>query len=263
MMNNSYENLQIELLDGIAVVTISREKALNALNTQTMLELQHFFGDGAHDLEGLKGVVLTGAGEKAFVAGADITEFSSLSAAEGMQMAKRGQDTFFLIERFHVPVVAAVNGFALGGGCELAMACHLRIAGEKARFGQPEVNLGLIPGYGGTQRLIQYIGKTKATELLMTADMIGAEDALRLGLVNYVVPVGEEVAKAKELIEKIAAKAPFAIAKIIETVNAYYEAGVDGFWKEVDAFGECCGTEDFREGAAAFVEKRKANFQGN
>ncbi len=257
-----YENLQITHDNGIALVTISREKALNALNTQTMLELQHFFGEAAHDIEGLKGAILTGAGEKAFVAGADITEFSSLSAAEGMQMAKRGQEVFFLVERFHKPVVAAVNGFALGGGCELAMACHLRVAGEKARFGQPEVNLGLIPGYGGTQRLIQYIGKTKATELLMTAELLGAAEALQLGLVNYVVPAGEEVAKAKELIEKIATKAPFAISKIIETVNAYFEESEDGFWKEVDAFGECCGTEDFIEGAAAFVEKRKANFKG-
>ncbi len=257
-----YENLQIDLRDGIAVVTISREKALNALNGQTMLELQHFFGEAAHEIEGLKGVVLTGAGEKAFVAGADITEFSRVSGTEGMQFAKRGQDTFSSIEQFHRPVVAAVNGFALGGGCELAMACHLRVAGERAKFGQPEVNLGLIPGYGGTQRLIQYIGKTKAMELLLTADLLDAAEAYRLGLVNYVVPAGEEVAKAKELLEKIAAKAPVAVTKIIECVNAYYEESVDGFWKEIDAFGECCNTEDFREGAAAFVEKRKANFKG-
>jgi len=258
----TYENIQISLENGIATLTISREKALNALNTQTMLELRQFFGEEGIKIEGLKGVVITGAGEKAFVAGADITEFSGLSATEGQALAQRGQDIFFLIERFHRPVVAAVNGFALGGGCELAMACHLRVAGEKARFGQPEVNLGLIPGYGGTQRLIQYIGKSKATELLMTADMIGAEEALRLGLVNYVVPAGEEVLKAKELVEKIATKAPLAITKIIETVNAYYEAGEDGFGQEVSAFGECCGTADFIEGAAAFVEKRKANFTG-
>ena len=257
-----YENLQVDLTDGIVVVTISREKALNALNSQTMLELQHFFGEAAHDMPDLKGVVLTGAGEKAFVAGADITEFSGLSSTEGMQFAKRGQDFFASIEQFHRPVVAAVNGFALGGGCELAMACHLRVAGEKARFGQPEVNLGLIPGYGGTQRLVQYIGKTKALELLMTADLLDATEAHRLGLVNYVVPAGQEVTKAKELIEKIATKAPVAITKIIECVNAYYEESVDGFWKEIDAFGECCNTEDFREGATAFVEKRKANFIG-
>ncbi len=257
-----YENLQISLENGIATLTISREKALNALNTQTMLELRQFFGEEGPAIAGLKGVVITGAGEKAFVAGADITEFSGLSATEGMEFAQRGQDIFFMIERFCCPVVAAVNGFALGGGCELAMACHLRVAGEKARFGQPEVNLGLIPGYGGTQRLIQYIGKTKATELLMTADMIGAEEAYRLGLVNCVVPAGEEVLRAKELIEKIATKAPLAISKIIETVNAYFEDGEDGFGKEVSAFGDCCGTEDFIEGAAAFVEKRKANFTG-
>lgn len=257
-----YQNLIIDIENGIATLTISREKALNALNTQTMLELRHFFGEEGPKIEGLKGVIITGAGEKAFVAGADITEFSGLSATEGQNLAQRGQDIFFLVERFHRPVIAAVNGFALGGGCELAMACHVRIAGEKAKFGQPEVNLGLIPGYGGTQRLIQYIGKTKATELLMTADMIGAAEALQLGLVNHVVPAGEEVLKAKELIEKIATKAPLAITKIIETVNAYFEDGEDGFGREVSAFGECCGTEDFIEGAAAFVEKRKANFTG-
>lgn len=258
----AYENLQIDLTDGILTVTISREKALNALNSQTMSELNHFFGEAAPAMAGIKGIVLTGAGEKAFVAGADITEFQGLSPQQGKELAQRGQDVFFLIERFKKPVVAAVNGFALGGGCELAMACHLRVAGEKARFGQPEVNLGLIPGYGGTQRLIQYIGKTKATELLMTADMIGAEEAYRLGLVNYVVPAGEEVLKAKELIEKIATKAPFAIAKIIKTVNAYFAEDTDGFSTEVNAFGECCATDDFQEGAAAFVEKRKAVFAG-
>ena len=257
-----YENLNITIDNGIAVVTISREKALNALNSQTMLELRDFFGEAALQLEGLKGVVLTGAGEKAFVAGADITEFSGLDPIQGASFAQRGQDIFALIERFPKPVIAAVNGFALGGGCELAMACHLRIAGEKARFGQPEVNLGIIPGYGGTQRMIQYIGKGKALELLMTADMIEAAEAHRLGLVNHVVPAGEEVNKAKEIIEKIAGKAPLAIARVIECVNTYFAEGADGFAKEVEAFGACCGTSDFREGASAFVEKRKAGFQG-
>jgi enoyl-CoA hydratase len=258
----TYENLKIELDNGIAVVTINREKALNALNSKTMHELRHFFGEAAYEIEGLKGVVLTGAGEKAFVAGADITEFSGLSAEQGEDLSRRGQHIFSLVERFPKPVVAAVNGFALGGGCELAMACHLRVAGEKARFGQPEVNLGIIPGYGGTQRLIQYIGKTKAMELLMTADVIGAADAHQLGLVNYVVPSGAEIDKSKELIEKIAAKAPFAISKIIETVNAFFESQENGFTAEVDAFGACCNTDDFREGAAAFVEKRPAVFKG-
>jgi len=258
----TYDILQVQITDGIAVVTIARERALNALNNQTFVELKHFFEEAAPAMLDLKGVVLTGAGEKSFVAGADITEFQGLDAAQGRALAQRGQEVFFSIERFGKPVVAAVNGFALGGGCELAMACHLRVAGERAKFGQPEVNLGLTPGYGGTQRLVQYIGKTKAMELLLTADIIGAADAHQLGLVNAVVPSGEEVAKAKELIEKIAAKAPVAVAKTIEAVNAYFQDGVDGFTAELDAFGACCNTEDFREGAAAFVEKRKANFQG-
>lgn len=258
----TYENLHIVTENGIAVVTISREKALNALNSQTILELKQFFGTDALAIPNLKGVILTGAGEKSFVAGADISEFKDLSAEEGKALARRGQETFFLIERFPKPVVAAVNGFALGGGCELAMACHLRVAAETAKFGQPEVNLGLIPGYGGTQRLIQYIGKTKATELLMTAEIIGATDAHQLGLVNYVVPLGAEVEKAKALIEKIATKAPIAISHVIESVNAYFADGVDGFEFEVDAFGKCCSTEDFVEGASAFLEKRKAAFNG-
>ncbi len=257
-----YENLQVELQDGIAVVTIRREKALNALNKATMSELRRFFGEEGLAMPGLKGVVLTGAGEKAFVAGADITEFSGLTAVEGAAFAREGQEVFDLVEQFPRPVIAAVNGFALGGGCELAMACHLRIAGERARFGQPEVNLGLIPGYGGTQRLVQYVGKGKALELLMTADMISAEEALRLGLVNYVVPTGQEVAKAREIIEKIATKAPVAISKVIEAVNAYFAPGINGFVFEAKAFGACCGTEDFREGVSAFMEKRPARFQG-
>lgn len=258
----TYDNLLIDFVDGIATITINREKALNALNTQTLLELRHFFGNAGLELTDLKGVVLTGAGTKAFVAGADITEFRDLSAEQGVVFARNGQEVFFLIERFPKPVVAAVNGFALGGGCELAMACHLRIAGEKARFGQPEVNLGLIPGYGGTQRLVQYIGKTKALELMLTADMIDAQEAYRLGLVNAVVPQGEEVGAAIALLEKIAAKAPVAVAKVIEAVNAYFQDGADGFEAELQAFGDCCGTDDFREGASAFLEKRAAVFSG-
>lgn len=257
-----YENLLITEDDGIVLVTVNREKAMNALNGQTMLELAHFFGEEGPKMTGIKGVVITGAGEKAFVAGADIKEFLALDAAAGAMMAKRGQDIFFLIERFSKPVVAAVNGFALGGGCELAMACHLRVASEKARFGQPEVNLGIIPGYGGTQRLIQYIGKTKAIELLMTADLIDAQEALRLGLVNYVVPAGEEVSKAKALIEKIAQKGPVAIAHIIATVNAYFQYDRDGFDQEIQSFGVTTGTEDFKEGASAFIEKRTPDFKG-
>jgi enoyl-CoA hydratase len=257
-----YQNLIIENNNGILQVTINREKALNALNTQTMMDLKTFFGEDLPHRDNIKGVILTGAGEKAFVAGADIKEFLGLDAAKGQEMAQRGQDIFFSIERSKVPVIALVNGFALGGGCELAMACHLRIATENARFGQPEVNLGIIPGYGGTQRLIQYIGKSKATELLLTGDMIKAPEALQLGLVNYVLPAAEAQAKAVEIIEKIASKGPIAIAKVIETVNAYFQAKVDGFQAEVSAFGETTGTEDFKEGASAFIEKRAADFKG-
>ncbi len=258
----NYTNLKISLEDQMLIVTISREKALNALNAQTMLELQHFFGNDAPSRTGYQGIILTGAGEKAFVAGADIKEFLDLKGEEGMEMARRGQNIFFLIERFPKPVVAAVNGFALGGGCELAMACHLRIAGENARFGQPEVSLGIVPGFGGTQRLIQYIGKSKAVELLLTGDMIGAEEAHRLGLVNHVVPSGEEVGKAKEIVQKIAQKGPIAIAETIAAVNAYFQHDQDGFARELGAFLRTTNTQDFREGAGAFIEKRKADFKG-
>lgn len=257
-----YQNLSLQFENGIAILTINREKALNALNMQTIAELGAFFEKDRYTLEGLKGIVITGAGDRSFVAGADISEFINLNAAEGKALAQRGQDVFMLIEKCPVTVVAAVNGFALGGGCELAMACHLRIAGEKAKFGQPEVNLGLIPGYGGTQRLVHLIGKTKAMELLLTADIINATDAHQLGLVNHVVPLGQEVEKAVELIEKIATKAPFAIAKVIDAVLACTTDGVDGFEREVTNFGECCGTADFREGASAFIEKRKPTFSG-
>ena len=258
----AYGILEIKNTKGIVTITINREKALNALNRQTFDELNQFFGTDGPKEKGLKGVIITGAGEKAFVAGADIKEFDGLNEATATALSSKGQAIFDLIENFHVPVIAAVNGFALGGGCELAMACHMRIAGEKAKFGQPEVNLGIIPGYGGTQRLIQYIGKGKAMELLLTADMIGAEEAHRLGLANHVVPAGEEVAKAKEIIEKIATKAPIAISKTIECVNAFYKENNDGFALEAKEFGTLSETEDFKEGAAAFVERRKANFKG-
>lgn len=259
----TYENLLVDQQDdGILILTINREKALNALNRKTVSELAHFFGKNAPQRAGLKGIIITGAGPKSFVAGADIKEFVGLEAAQGAQLSKAGQDVFFLIERFPKPVIAAVNGFALGGGCELAMACHLRVASENARFGQPEVKLGIIPGYGGTQRLIQYIGKSKALELMMTADMIDAQEAYRLGLVNYVLPAEELMEKAKQLIRKMAVQGPVAIAKVIESVNAYFTDGVDGFAYEVQAFGETTGTEDFKEGASAFVEKRQPDFKG-
>ena len=258
----AYGILKIKNTKGIVTITINREKALNALNRQTFDELNQWFGTDGPKKKGLKGVIITGAGEKAFVAGADIKEFGGLDEASATALSLKGQAIFDLIENFHVPVIAAVNGFALGGGCELAMACHMRIAGEKARFGQPEVNLGIIPGYGGTQRLIQYIGKGKAMELLLTADMIGADEAHRLGLANHVVPAGKEVAKAKEIIEKIATKAPIAITKTIECVNVFFKGNYDGFAIEAEEFGTLSETEDFKEGATAFVERRKANFKG-
>ena len=258
----TYENLLTELDNGILIVTINRPKALNALNRGTFSDLKQVFEKDALEIEGLKGVIITGAGEKSFVAGADISEFTELDEAMGKALSKRGQDIFKLIETFPKVVIAAVNGYALGGGCELAVACHMRIAGEKARFGTPEVTLGIIPGYGATQRLIQLIGKGKAIELMTTADMIGAEEAVRLGLANHAVSKGEEVTKAKEIIEKIAKRAPLAISKIIETVNAYYDKTVDGFETEVNNFGYLSATEDFKEGAGAFLEKRKAEFKG-
>jgi enoyl-CoA hydratase len=258
----SYENLLITEEDGILILTINREQALNALNQQTLRELHHFFSEDAPGRTHLKGIIITGAGKKAFVAGADIKEFLDLDAAKGAEMSKYGQGIFFLIERFPKPVIAAINGFALGGGCELAMACHIRVASEAAKFGQPEVNLGIIPGYGGTQRLIQYIGKGKAMELLMTGDMIGAEEAWRLGLANHVVAPELVLEKSKEILHKIAKKGPLAISKVIESVNAFFQYDEDGFTREVKEFGATTGTEDFREGAAAFIEKRRAEFKG-
>jgi len=258
----AYKTLQISGDNGILLVTINRPQALNALNAQTFTDLKAFFSEDAPKRSNIKGIIITGAGDKSFVAGADIKEFLALNPESASALSKRGQDIFFLIERFPKPVIAAVNGFALGGGCELAMACHLRIAGANARFGQPEVSLGIVPGYGGSQRLIQYIGKTKAMELLLTGGMIGADEALRLGLVNYVVPQGEEVEKAKEILGKTATKGPIAIQKVIELVYAHFQVGQDGFEREYQEFGNCAGTADFMEGAAAFIEKRKAEFKG-
>ena len=256
-----YTNLLVEIQNDILFVTLNRPAALNAINRSTMQELNHLFSNCAATYPSINGVILTGSGEKSFVAGADIKEILSLSGAEGMALSKFGHDTYNLIENFHLPVVAAVNGFALGGGCELAMACHIRVASEKAKFGQPEVNLGLIPGYGGSQRLIQYIGKTKALELLMTAEIISAPKALELGLVNYVVPAGMEIEKSIELIETIAKKGPLAIATVIQTVNAYFDKSVNGFEYEVSTFGKLTQSEEFVEGANAFIEKRSPNFK--
>lgn len=257
----SYQNILAKSENGVLTITINRPDKLNALNAQTLSEIN----DAVHHAYGnneVKGIIITGAGEKAFVAGADISEFTGLTVEKGKNLSARGHEIFNLIENCPKPVIAAVNGFALGGGCELAMACHLRIASENAKFGQPEVNLGLIPGYGGTQRLIQLIGKTKAVELLMTADMIKAEEALRLGLVNYVVPPEQLIPKCLEILGKVKDKAPLAIGKIIGCVNAFFEDGVNGLEFEINAFGECCSTEDFKEGTEAFLNKRHADFKG-
>jgi enoyl-CoA hydratase len=257
-----FKNLLWEISDNILLLTINRADKLNALNSETILEIQAAFTE-ARKTPDLKGIIITGAGEKAFVAGADISEFSGINMENAKALAQRGQDIFFLIEHTAIPVIAVVNGFALGGGCELSMACHLRIATPNAMFGQPEVNLGIIAGYGGTQRLIQYIGKAKALELHLTADMIDAQTALNLGLLNYIeADKTAALEKAKSIIQKIATKGPVAIAKVIECTNAYYKDGVDGFDYEVNAFASLFHTEDVKEGVSAFLEKRKPEFKG-
>lgn len=258
----TYENLLCELDGHIMVVTINRPKALNAINMATMSELEHFFTEGYKIYPGLKSVIITGAGEKAFVAGADIKAFEGLDAKGAEELSADGHRAYDAIENFHLPVLAAINGFALGGGLELAMACHLRIAADHAKMGQPEVNLGLIPGYGGTQRLARYIGKSMAMDLLLTADMIKADDAKSLGLVSRVVAGDELLLTAKSMLSKINAKAPIAVSKTIEVVNAYYDPAKDGFKAEIEAFGYCASTEDFKEGAKAFIEKRPPVFKG-
>lgn len=257
-MNNSW--VLIDNNEGLYTLTINRPETLNALNKDIFDALEAFFKENTGNYN-IKGVVITGAGSKAFIAGADIKEFSTLDAVAGSALSKRGQDIFFMIERFHAPVIAAVNGFALGGGCELAMSCHIRVAGSHAKFGQPEVNLGLVPGYGGSQRLIQLIGKGKATEMLLTADMINAEEALRLGLVTHVVEPGQEVEKAIGILQKIATKGPLAVQQSIQLINAYFDKTIDGFKKEYEDFGMTIGSEDSKEGAAAFIEKRKPLFK--
>ncbi len=257
----NFNNILTEQGGGILTVTLNRPEKLNALNFETLGELDQVI-DEVYKNESIKAVILTGSGEKAFVAGADINEIAALKAEDGADAAKRGQKIFKKMEDSPKPILAAVNGFALGGGCELAMACHIRIASENAQFAQPEINLGIIPGYGGTQRLTQYIGKAKALELMMTGDMISAKEALVLGLVNYVVSQDELLIKAGELLEKITKKAPLGIGKIIEAVNNFYEPCNDGYNVEARLFGECTETEDFKEGTQAFLEKRQAKFRG-
>lgn len=257
-----YTTLLTDLTEGILTITINREDKLNALNKTVIAELNEVI-DEVYANADIKGVIITGKGPKAFVAGADISEFKGMDAEQGKALAQRGHDVFDKIEMSGKPIIAAVNGFALGGGCELAMACHIRIASENAKFGQPEVKLGIIPGYGGTQRLTQLIGKGKALELLMTGDTIDATCAEKLGLVNDVVQTVELLEVSRAMLLKITAMAPYAIAQVVQSVYAHFKSGIDGFDTEIELFGKCVATEDFAEGTAAFLEKRKANFKGN
>ena len=256
-----YQNITLSQTDSLLTITINRESKLNALNIATIHELRKAINKVYED-ESIRGVILTGAGSKAFVAGADIKEIAALTEVNGRKFSENGQEVFSLIEDCPKPVIAAVNGFALGGGCELAMACHMRVATANAKFGQPEVNLGIIPGYGGTQRLAQLIGKGKAMELMMTGDLIGAKEALKLGLVNYVTEDADEMmSKCNELMTKVLNKAPLAIGNVISAVNAHFDSQ-NGYQKEANNFANCCRTEDFKEGTSAFLEKRKPHFTG-
>jgi len=251
-----------EVRNQIAYITINRPQQLNALNKDTIEALHH--GLDTADADPAVGVIiLTGSGEKAFVAGADIKEFADFNIAEGGQLALHGQQTLFdFIEQLSTPVIAAVNGFALGGGLELAMAAHIRIASSNAKMGLPETSLGVIPGYGGTQRLAQLVGRGKANELIFTASMLKAEEALQWGLVNAVVEQANLMASCEEMAQKILNNSPMAIASAIRCVNAGLTSGVNGYHVEIEEFGKCFGTKDFKEGTAAFLEKRKPNFRG-
>jgi enoyl-CoA hydratase len=259
----SYNNLLVTRNQQVATITINRPSQLNALNSETIDELHQALNELDADAT-VRVVILTGSGEKAFVAGADIKEFAHFSVEEGRRLSAEGHDKLFTrLEQLSKPAIAAINGFALGGGLELAMSCHVRIASDNARLGLPEVGLGVIPGYGGTQRLAQLVGKGKAMEMIVSASMIKADEALRCGLVNSVVTQADLMATAESLAAKIAANSPVAITQALKAVLAGYEDGVDGYAAEIEAFGACFGTPDFVEGTSAFLEKRKPQFAGH
>ena len=252
--------ISTSLSNSILTITINRPEKLNALNKTVLSELESIILDCYSNNE-VHGLIITGSGNKAFIAGADISEFKELSKQEGITLAQKGQHLFKLIEDLPKPVIAAVNGFALGGGCELAMCCHIRLASTNAKFGQPEVNLGIIPGYGGTQRLTQLVCKGKSLELILSGNIIDANEALKIGLVNHVFEPDILIQQSENLLQTILTKSPQAIAKSILAINNFYQKEIDGFEKEVELFGECFGTSEMLEGVTAFLEKRKPDFR--
>lgn len=258
----NYNNLQISIENQIALLTINRPDKLNALNIETINDLHKAIKTLGKNSE-IRVIILTGTGQKAFVAGADISEFAHFTIEEGTELARSGQELLFnRIENLRTPVIAAINGFALGGGLELAMSCHIRVASENAKMGLPEVSLGVIPGYGGTQRLPQLVGKGRAMEMILTAEMISAEQAKKYGLVNHVVEQSQLIDFCTAIAQKMIKNSPLAIGKAIKSVNALYQEDKNGFETEIKNFGKCFGTEDFNEGTKAFMEKRRANFPG-
>jgi len=256
------ENVLYEKKDSIAYVTLNRPKVLNALNKKTWADLRTAF-EAARDDAAVRGVILTGAGDKAFIAGADISELANVSAVEAEESSTFGQEVLNLVENLGKPVIAAINGFALGGGCETAMACTIRVASEHAKFGQPEVKLGLIPGGGGTQRMPRLVGKGRALQIILSGEIISAQEAYRIGLVNEVVPAADVITRAEAILKQIFSNAPIAVKYSLEAVNKGLETSVaEGLSLEASLFGLCAGTEDKREGTQAFLQKRAPQFQG-